>query len=341
MSLRRTPVAAICGLAAVTLLAGCTNGSTNGSTNASSTTLPVASASAPSSVPPSVAPTLAPASAAATPAATARGNLAAEAIAKPITGYGAPKPAAPPAAAPPAAAPAAAAAALPAPGKVGASRRLAGLTIVLDPGHNGGNEAAPARLNAPVPAGGFTKPCNTVGAETNAGYPEHAFNWDVVTRAAAMLRAQGATVVLTRDNDTGFGPCVNERAAIANAAHADAMVAVHADGAASGAYGYHVIAPALAPDHNNRAILAESWSLAQDVHTAFHQATDEPNATYVSGGLTRRSDLAGLNLSQVPAIFIECANMRNPTDASHLTDPAWRQQAAAGIVAGIAAFLHR
>jgi N-acetylmuramoyl-L-alanine amidase len=221
------------------------------------------------------------------------------------------------------------------------AHRLAGLTIVLDPGHNGGNQNDPARLNAPVPAGGFTKPCNTVGAETNGGYPEHAYNWDVVNRAAKLLRAQGAKVVLTRHSDTGFGPCVNKRAAIGNAAHANAVVAVHADGASSSAYGYHVIAPALAPDHGNRAILAKSWALALAVHRAFHKATGEANATYVSGGLTKRSDLAGLNLSRVPAIFIECANMRNRSDAARLTSAAWRQKAAAGIVAGITAFLHR
>ena len=33
--------------------------------------------------------------------------------------------------------------------------------------------------------------------------------------------------------------------------------------------------------------------------------------------------------------------MRNATDAAHLTSAAWRQKAAAGIVAGITVFLHR
>ena len=220
-------------------------------------------------------------------------------------------------------------------------KRLAGLTIVLDPGHNGDNSSNPARLNAPVPAGGFYKACNTAGAETNAGYPEHAFTWDVVNRAARILAAEGATVVLTRHSDTGFGPCVDKRAAIGNAAHADAVVAVHADGAAAGQSGFHVIAPALAPDHGNRSILSDSWRLAVALHGAFHSATGEANANYVSGGLVRRSDLAGLNLSRVPAVFIECANMRNSADAAKVTSSAWRQQAAVGIVAGITEFLHR
>ena len=70
------------------------------------------------------------------------------------------------------------------------------------------------------------------------------------------------------------------------------------------------------------------------MHQAFHAVAGEPFSTYISGGLTRRTDLAGLNLSRVPAIFIECANMRNAADARRLTSPAWRQKAAAGIVAG-------
>ncbi|HST97554.1 MAG TPA: N-acetylmuramoyl-L-alanine amidase [Geodermatophilus sp.] len=56
-------------------------------------------------------------------------------------------------------------------------------------------------------------------------------------------------------------------------------------------------------------------------------------------GLTRRNDLAGLNLARVPAVFIECANMRDPQDASAVTDPAWRQRAAQGIADGVLRFL--
>lgn len=48
-------------------------------------------------------------------------------------------------------------------------------------------------------------------------------------------------------------------------------------------------------------------------------------------GLTRRVDLAGLDLARVPAPFIECANMRDPEDAADVTDPEWRQRAAQGI----------
>ena len=215
--------------------------------------------------------------------------------------------------------------------------------VVLDPGHNGGNAGAPAEINRLVPAGGFLKPCNTTGTATNADYPEHAFTFDVAQRAAALLRARGVTVVLTRSDDSGVGPCVDKRAAAANAAGAALVVSIHADGAAAGVRGFHVIEPARAPDGGNAGILGASATAAVDLRAAFAAATGEPPATYpgslVSAGLTRRDDLAGLNLARVPALFIECANMRNATDAADVSSAAWRQQAAQGIVDGILAFV--
>lgn len=220
---------------------------------------------------------------------------------------------------------------------------LAGRTVALNAGHNGGNAAAPRAIGRAVPAGGFAKPCDTTGTSTDAGYAEHAFTWDVVQRTAALLRARGATVVLVRQDDDGVGPCVDQRAAAANAVHADLAVSVHADGAAAGVRGFHVIEPALAPDGGNAAVLEPSARAAAALRLAFGDATGEPRATYpgalVEPGLTRRADLAGLNLSRVPAVFIECANMRNAADAALVTDPAWRQLAARGIADGVQAHL--
>ena len=48
-----------------------------------------------------------------------------------------------------------------------------------------------------------------------------------------------------------------------------------------------------------------------------------------------------LNLSRVPKVFIECANMRNATDAALVTSPRWQAKAARAIAAGLTAFLAR
>ena len=217
--------------------------------------------------------------------------------------------------------------------------------VVLDPGHNGGNASHPEEVSRPVPAGGFTKPCNTTGTATDEGYPEHAFNFDVSLRAADLLRREGVTVALTRPDDSGVGPCVDARAAVANDAGADLAVSIHADGAAAEAGGFHVIAPAVAPDGGNASIVELSARAALDLRAAFGAATGQAPATYpgalVEPGLTRRDDLAGLNLARVPAVFIECANMRNAADAAAVADGSWRQRAAQGIADGVLAFLDR
>ena len=216
---------------------------------------------------------------------------------------------------------------------------LAGFTISIDPGHNGGNDTHPEIINKLVSAGPFKKPCNTTGTATNSGYTEHAFTFDVALRLKAILEKAGAKVVMTRTNDTGVGPCVNERAAIANRAHANAAIAIHGDGAAASGYGFHVIEPQLIKGYTE-SIVAPSRKLGDAIRNAFHSGTGEAYSTYLGrGGLDVRDDLGGLNLSKVPAVFIECGNMRNSGDAARMTSADWRQKAAEALAAGLAGFL--
>ena len=216
---------------------------------------------------------------------------------------------------------------------------LAGKVIVLDPGHNGANWSHPAIINRLVNVITEWKPCDTTGAETDAGYPEHAFNFDVATRLARLLRAEGATVILTRPNDAGVGPCVTQRAAIGNRAHAAAAISIHADGGPPTGTGFEVIEPGLVPGHNT-AIIGPSRRFGLAIRNAYHRITGEPYSDYVGvDGLDVRTDLGGLNLSTVPKVFIECANMRNATDAAKLTSPAFRERIAVALAAGFTAFL--
>jgi N-acetylmuramoyl-L-alanine amidase len=216
---------------------------------------------------------------------------------------------------------------------------LAGRTVVIDPGHNGGNAANPRVVDALVPAGrGRTKPCNTTGTESDAGYPEHAFTWDVALRVRDLLAARGATVVLTRQDDTGVGPCVDRRAAAGNRPEVDAVVSVHADGSSPGARGFHVAYsdPPLNPVQAGPAV-----ALATAMRDAMG-AAGFPTADYIgSAGLHGRDDLAGLNLAERPAVLVECANLRNPVEAAAAASPDGRARYAAAIADGIAAFLLR
>lgn len=215
----------------------------------------------------------------------------------------------------------------------GSASAVKGKVIVLDPGHNGGNASHPEEINKQVFVGNGHKPCNTTGTSTPDGYSEHAFTWDVANRLAKVLRAEGAKVTLTRENDTGVGPCVTERAAIANDAHADATLSIHADGAASSGHGFHVIVPK--PVGKNKDIVDESHRLGVDIRDAYHAGTGMPFATYIGkDGLDQRDDLGGLNMSTVPAAFIECGNMSNPGDAAKLSSASFRQRMADSMAKG-------
>ena len=188
-----------------------------------------------------------------------------------------------------------------------AGRPLAGTVIALDPGHNGGNWAAAATINQPVNVITEWKPCDTTGTQTEAGYTEHAFAFNVAMRLARLLRAEGATVVLTRTNDHGVGPCITQRAAIGNRAHANAAISIHADGGPPAGSGFDVIEPGLVPGHTN-GILAPSHRLGLDIRNAYHRVTGEPDANSPArlsslGDLRRGFDRGELKLHSLPKGF--------------------------------------
>ena len=215
---------------------------------------------------------------------------------------------------------------------------LAGRVVAIDPGHNGGNFSNPSYINAPIWNGRASEACDTTGAATNGGYTEAQFNFNVAGYLAADLAAEGAKVVLTRTTNTGVGPCVTERAAIGNAAHADAAISIHADGGPPSGRGFAVLEPVA--DGPNNAIIGPSATLGTDIRDTFGAGTGEPVSSYDGvNGIQPRSDLAGTNLSTVPKVFIECANMRNATDAALLVTTSWQQGAAKALAAGITAFL--
>lgn len=216
---------------------------------------------------------------------------------------------------------------------------VSGKTIVIDPGHNGGNGAHPEIINQQVPMGTGTKACDTTGTQTNAGYQEAAFTFDVGTRLEALLKAAGAHVIMTRASNTGVGPCVNVRAQIGNDAHANVAVSIHADGAPATDHGFHVMTPARVGAPSN-VIIDTSYQLALKVRDGYRARTGIPPANYIGqNGINVRADMGGLNLSVVPKVLIECGNMRNAGDASGETNPAMRQKMAEGIAAGLAAYL--
>ena len=87
-------------------------------------------------------------------------------------------------------------------------------------------------------------------------------------------------------------------------------------------------------------IHGESRRLGRLLRAAYEDRTGLPRATYLGGsGLVARGDLGGLRLSDVPKVFIETANMRNPADTRKLESRRFRKRIARGIAEGVIRFL--
>ncbi len=220
----------------------------------------------------------------------------------------------------------------------GTQSPLAGKVVGIDPGHNGLNYSAPQIINQPIWNGREDEPCDTTGTATDSGYTEAQYNFNVATYLQADLEAEGARVVMTRPNNSGVGPCVTTRAAIINDAHANVAVDIHADGGPVDGRGFAVLEPVA--DGPNNAVIASSASFATIMRDYFLADTGMPVSTYDGvDGLQPRDNLAGLNLTTVPKVLIECGNMRNSTDAAILVTPAFQEAAAAAMAQAITVYL--
>lgn len=205
---------------------------------------------------------------------------------------------------------------------------LAGRTIVVDPGHNGRYKKS---FNTKqVPAGnGRKKACNSSGT-SGRGLTEHAYNWAQAGLLKAELERLGATVLLTREDDSGLGPCVNLRAQVANDATADLLISIHADGSYSQkARGFHIIVSTTMA--GGPKLEKASKQLALNARAELEEATKMPRSTYIGDGtaLSPRSDIATLNLlERTPGIMMEMGNMRHDKDLKLMKSETFREQVA-------------
>jgi N-acetylmuramoyl-L-alanine amidase len=217
---------------------------------------------------------------------------------------------------------------------------LAGKVVGIDPGHNGRNYTDPPFLNHLIWNGRAQEGCDTTGTQTDGGYTEARFNFNVATYLAADLRAEGAKVVLTHTTNDGLGPCVDTRSQIINRAHSNVAIDIHADGGPAGGRGFTIIEPIA--DGPNNHVIGASEAFGRDLLARYRALTGMPLSTYDGvGGITHRDDLAGLNLTTVPKVLIETGNMRNATDAALLVRAPFQRLAAKAFAEAITQYLTR
>jgi N-acetylmuramoyl-L-alanine amidase len=215
---------------------------------------------------------------------------------------------------------------------------LAGSVVGIDPGHNGGNFTDPGFISQLIWNGREEEACDTAGTETASGYTEALFNFHVASHLRDSLVAAGATVVMTRKTNDGVGPCVNHRAQIINAADADVAIDIHADGGPTWGRGFTVLEPVA--DGPNDKVIRDSIRFGAHVRSALLASTRMPQSDYYGhNGVVFRNDLAGLNLTTVPKVLVECGNMPNPTDAALLASRSFQREIADAFTRSIVSFL--
>lgn len=202
--------------------------------------------------------------------------------------------------------------------------------IVLDPGHGGTD---PGTDNKRVRI-----------AEKTAAL-------DVALRVRKLLETRGYRVKMTREKDTRFSgnPRVDLplRADFANKASADLFVSIHFNNAPEAIKGVetyvlpvqHMLSTAATePDDDTSRALpgnrqdAANLLLGYSVHRAMIRGLGTPDRGY------KRARWAVLRTLNCPGVLVECAYLSNDEEARRVAQPAFRQQIAESIVAGIDAY---
>lgn len=169
--------------------------------------------------------------------------------------------------------------------------------IVLDPGHGGRDPGA-----------------------VGYGLREKDLTLDIACKARDALAAYDVDVYMTRNADVDME--LTERAALANRLAADIFVSIHCN--AGGGTGFESY---IYPGASDRT---------QALQGAIHEHLGH---FYDSYGLTDRgrksANFAVLRLTQMPAILLENLFIDTAGDAGKLADPAFRQQIAEAITAGL------
>ena len=189
---------------------------------------------------------------------------------------------------------------------------LAGVTIVVDPGHGGPDTGA-------------------IGAN---GTYEKTNNLAIGLDLAGLLRSAGARVILTRSTDVT--PAVGAyselsdlqaRTKIANDSKADLFISLHND-----AFGNPAAAGTTTYYSSNSPVAAQSKALADNVQSELLKAVALPNRG------VKAANFYVIKNTKMPAILVEVGFISNPTEAKLLESPDFQNQAASGIYLGVLKF---
>jgi N-acetylmuramoyl-L-alanine amidase len=173
------------------------------------------------------------------------------------------------------------------------SGSLRGVKIVVDAGHGGHDSGAPGDKSV-----------------------EKDHTLDIAKRVYSKLQALGATVSMTRSDDTFIS--LQGRVDFAHRQHADIFFSVHINSYAktsSGTETYYYT--------------AQSRALANEVQKELIKATGLPNRG------VRSARFFVIRKTRMPSVLTETAFISNPNEERKLMDPKFRERVASGMARGI------
>ena len=169
------------------------------------------------------------------------------------------------------------------------------------------------------------------GAIGITGLQEKSYNIETALLLQDKLTALGATVILTRDDDSFIS--LNTRATVANQAYADIFVSIHANSSENpSVYGTSTYYYAPSSDQSLYAQLSQRKELAAQVQDKLAEALGTRDIGIL------QANFAVLRETQMPSILVETAFLSNSEDEALLKDSEFRDKAAQAIADGIAGY---
>ncbi|MFI1992450.1 N-acetylmuramoyl-L-alanine amidase [Actinoplanes sp. NPDC020271] len=185
---------------------------------------------------------------------------------------------------------------------------LVGKTIVIDPGHGGGDDSGVVVPDGPL------------------RWTEADLVFDLATRLEGRLAAAGMRVHLTRGPQPAAPMSGADRAALANSLGADLLISLHLDGqesaAAEGVATYHYgTGSGLSSTVGER--LANLVQREIVVRTGMHDCRTH----------AKTWDL--LRLTRMPTVRVDLGYLTSPVDRERLINPMFREQIVEAILAAV------
>ncbi len=197
------------------------------------------------------------------------------------------------------------------------TRHLKGFKICLDPGH-GGQAHVPDYKRGPT------------------GVREAVVNLKVALHLRDMLQNVGATVVMTRVDDSYVS--LASRRQLANESGADFFISLHHNGIDNSPQTNYTSTWYHGDADDSRQSLDLARYVQQGVSDAL-QLPSFPSTGLYSDKLVTSSGFGVLRLTECPAILCEASFLSNPEEETRLQDDNYLRQEAYGYLLGIARYV--